>query len=75
MQIGILLALLSAALFGASTPLAKMILGNVDLWMLAALLYLGAGFGPRLSTFPGAFCGCPLSKPHCAARMCRGSPP
>jgi drug/metabolite transporter (DMT)-like permease len=45
MQIGILLALLSAALFGASTPLAKMILGNVDPWMLAALLYLGAGLG------------------------------
>jgi drug/metabolite transporter (DMT)-like permease len=45
MQPGILLALLSAALFGASTPLAKMMLGNVDPWMLAGLLYLGAGIG------------------------------
>ena len=39
------LALLSAALFGASTPLAKLLLGSVDPWMLAGLLYLGAGVG------------------------------
>lgn len=45
MQIGIPLALLSAALFGASTPLAKMMLGTVDPWMMAGLLYLGAGLG------------------------------
>ena len=45
MNVGILLALLSAALFGASTPLAKFMLGNVDPWMLAGLLYLGAGLG------------------------------
>jgi drug/metabolite transporter (DMT)-like permease len=45
MQPGILLALLSAALFGASTPVAKIILGNVDPWVLAGLLYLGAGIG------------------------------
>ncbi len=45
MQPGILLALLSAVLFGASTPLAKIMLGNVDPWMLAGLLYLGAGLG------------------------------
>ncbi|WP_332119824.1 DMT family transporter [Azorhizobium caulinodans] len=42
---GILLALLSAALFGASTPLAKLLLGAVDPWMMAGLLYLGAGVG------------------------------
>lgn len=42
---GIVLALLSAALFGASTPLAKLLLGAVDPWMLAGLLYLGAGVG------------------------------
>ena len=42
---GVLLALLSAALFGASTPLAKLLLGAVDPWMLAGLLYLGAGLG------------------------------
>jgi len=39
------LALLSAALFGMSTPLAKLLLGVVDPWMLAALLYLGCGIG------------------------------
>ena len=50
MQTGILLALISAALFGASTPLAKIMLGNVDPWILAGLLYLGAGLVLRFST-------------------------
>lgn len=44
-RIGILLALLSAVLFGASTPFAKLLLGSVDPWMMAGLLYLGAGLG------------------------------
>jgi drug/metabolite transporter (DMT)-like permease len=42
---GASLALLSAALFGASTPLAKALLSDVSPWMLAGLLYLGAGLG------------------------------
>ena len=42
---GIPLALLSAVLFGASTPLAKLLLGAVSPWMMAGLLYLGAGLG------------------------------
>lgn len=42
---GITLALLSAVLFGASTPFAKLLLGAVDPWMMAGLLYLGAGVG------------------------------
>ncbi|MGI4952633.1 MAG: DMT family transporter [Janthinobacterium lividum] len=42
---GIPLALLSALLFGASTPVAKLLLGSVDPWMMATLLYLGAGTG------------------------------
>ena len=42
---GISLALLSAALFGASTPFAKLLLGGIDPWMMAGLLYLGAGSG------------------------------
>ncbi len=43
---GPLLAILSAALFGASTPLAKRLLGaGVDPWLLAGLLYLGSGIG------------------------------
>jgi drug/metabolite transporter (DMT)-like permease len=45
---GILFALLSAALFGASTPFAKLLLGSVDPWMMAGLLYLGAGLGLAL---------------------------
>lgn len=45
MRAGIAFALLSAVLFGASTPMAKLILGAMDPWMLAALLYLGAGLG------------------------------
>ena len=43
---GPLLAILSAVLFGASTPLAKRLLGaGVDPWLLAGLLYLGSGIG------------------------------
>jgi drug/metabolite transporter (DMT)-like permease len=42
---GILLALASAVLFGASTPFAKLLLGVIDPWLMAGLLYLGAGFG------------------------------
>ncbi len=45
---GILLALASAALFGASTPFAKLLLGQADPWMMAGLLYLGAGCGLAL---------------------------
>ena len=45
---GILLALSSALLFGASTPFAKLLLGSVDPWMMAGLLYLGAGLGLAL---------------------------
>lgn len=39
------LALLSAALFGFSTPAAKVLLGSVDPAMLAGLLYCGVGLG------------------------------
>lgn len=43
---GALLAILSAILFGTSTPLAKQVLGNgVSPWLLASLLYLGSGTG------------------------------
>ena len=44
---GVPLAILSAALFGASTPFAKLLLGDggVSPWMLAGLLYLGSGLG------------------------------
>nr|WP_275434355.1 EamA family transporter [Lichenicola cladoniae] len=42
---GILLALLSSVLFGASTPFAKLLLSLVDPHLLAGLLYFGAGTG------------------------------
>lgn len=46
---GIRLAMLSALLFGASTPFAKLVLGNgVNPWLLASLLYLGSGIGLAL---------------------------
>lgn len=46
------MALASAALFGASTPLAKLLLGvGVNPWLLAGLLYLGSGLGLSLIHF------------------------
>jgi len=42
---GIAQAVLAAALFGASTPCAKLLLGNVTPVLLAGLLYAGSGFG------------------------------
>src|SRR3546814_3298807 len=45
------IALASAALFGASTPLAKALLGGgISPWLLAGLLYLGSGIGLALIT-------------------------
>ena len=41
----ILIALTSAALFGLSTPLAKLLLADVPPVALAGLLYLGSGIG------------------------------
>jgi drug/metabolite transporter (DMT)-like permease len=35
----------AAILFGAGTPLAKLLLGDVSPWMLAGLLYVGSGLG------------------------------
>jgi drug/metabolite transporter (DMT)-like permease len=59
---GAALALASAALFGASTPLAKLLLGvAVSPWMLAGLLYLGSGLG--------------LALVHLARRALRIAPP
>lgn len=40
------LAIASAVLFGASTPLAKLLLGQgISPWLMAGLLYLGSGVG------------------------------
>jgi drug/metabolite transporter (DMT)-like permease len=37
--------LLAAVLFGAGTPIAKLLLGDVSPWLLAGLLYCGSGLG------------------------------
>jgi drug/metabolite transporter (DMT)-like permease len=56
----VLYALAAAALFGISTPAAKILLGAIDPLILAGLLYCGAGLGvailrraaPRLGSHP-----------------------
>ncbi|MEN6521848.1 MAG: DMT family transporter [Armatimonadota bacterium] len=44
-------AILAAALFSASTPFSKILLGKVDPLPLAALLYIGSGIGSLLFMF------------------------
>jgi drug/metabolite transporter (DMT)-like permease len=44
-QPGVAAALLAALLFGAGTPLAKVLLTSVSPWLLAGLLYIGSGIG------------------------------
>jgi len=61
---GPLLALGSAFLFGASTPIAKLLLGVTDPLLLAGLLYLGSGIGLALATAAGRSLGLvPLEAP------------
>ncbi len=45
---GIAAALAAAVLFGAGTPVAKLLLDSVSPWLLAGLLYLGSGLGLTL---------------------------
>lgn len=45
MHKGVIYALLAAVLFGASTPFAKTLVGQMPPAMLAGLLYLGSGIG------------------------------
>ena len=42
---GVQAGLLAAILFGAGTPIAKMLLDDTSPWMLAGLLYIGSGIG------------------------------
>lgn len=44
-QPGVAAALGAALLFGAGTPLAKLLLTHASPWLLAGLLYLGSGLG------------------------------
>jgi drug/metabolite transporter (DMT)-like permease len=45
---GVPIAIAAAVLFGASTPVSKILLGRVDPMLLAGLLYLGSGLGLAL---------------------------
>jgi drug/metabolite transporter (DMT)-like permease len=45
MNRNVLYALLAAALFGASTPFAKLLIGDLSPVLLGGLLYLGSGLG------------------------------
>lgn len=47
-QPGVAAALGAVLLFGAGTPLAKLLLNAVNPWLLAGLLYLGSGVGLTL---------------------------
>ncbi len=42
---GVLSAFAAAFLFGLGTPIAKLLLGPVEPWLLARVLYLGSGLG------------------------------
>jgi drug/metabolite transporter (DMT)-like permease len=42
---GIVAALGAALLFGASTPFAKLLVGEASPWLVAGLLYMGSGIG------------------------------
>ncbi len=57
-QPGVAAALGAALLFGAGTPLSKLLLHSVNPWLLAGLLYLGSGLGlwlyRRLTGAPSA---------------------
>ena len=64
-------ALASAALFGASTPLAKLLVGEWRRSLLAGLLYLGSGIG-LLCLVRAAQARRALWR-ACRAPTCRGS--
>jgi drug/metabolite transporter (DMT)-like permease len=53
----ICLALVAAALFGAATPLSKLLLGSASPFMLAGLLYLGAGIALAPAALHGGVIG------------------
>ena len=55
-QPGVVAALTAVLLFGMGTPLAKLLLHDLSPWMMAGLLYAGAGirlwFNRRLTDAP-----------------------
>jgi drug/metabolite transporter (DMT)-like permease len=44
-NVGVQAGMAAALLFGAGTPVAKLLLGEVSPWLLAGLLYVGSGVG------------------------------
>lgn len=48
---GVPLALGSAVLFGISAPLSKLLMGSMSPWLLAGVLYLGAGIGLAITHY------------------------
>jgi drug/metabolite transporter (DMT)-like permease len=66
------LAILSALLFGASTPLSKLLMGQgVSPWLLAGVLYLGSGLGLALVRLAGRLAG----RPPTEAQLTRADAP
>src|SRR5437868_13865667 len=63
-------ALLSAVLFGASTPLAKLLVGAMTPLVLAGVLYLGSGIGLGVWLALRR-----VMRPERAARLARGDWP
>jgi drug/metabolite transporter (DMT)-like permease len=62
------LALVAAALFGLSAPAAKVLVGSVDAWLLAGLLYLGSGVGLALVRVVRRLAGAPVQEATLARR-------
>ena len=70
---GVPLAMVSAVLFGASTPLAKLLLGaGVDPWLLAGLLYLGSGLGLAVVYLVRGALAARRRRRRCGVPTCRG---
>lgn len=66
------LAILSALLFGASTPFAKLLMGQgVSPWLLAGVLYLGSGLGLAVVRLAGRLAG----RPPTEAQLTRADAP
>ena len=70
-----LFALLAAALFGASPPLAKLLVGELSPMVLAGLLYLGSGLGLCVVWLARELRGGARTAPVSAAPLQRGDYP
>lgn len=57
------LALGSAVLFGASAPLSKLLMDSISPWLLAGILYFGAGIGLAITHYGRAAFGLSVEAP------------